>query len=787
MHAQELVCGISAFAFQGTNAHTVLQRPPSAPATRHLVGTAWQREHLWVTPAPHVMLHGVAAAGTVSGSGGRQRSLIFECWLSSTPRLAFLWDHRVTDKVLFPGAGFFELAMASAKISVGSRTNAALVLGKAAIPAPLSLPDVLPRAPATLLLRCSTVLATGKVEVTSSPAGFKQPHLLASILAITVQPSRAAAVGRTLQPLLCVQELPESLTPMPACFGRVNNSTRDDTSHFHPTALDSCLQLAASADSALKVPVGLEALQLPEPLVEPTLHAASQQHAAARPNEPSIVDYWLSASSTGLAIKGLTMKSVGQQAAPTSLPAEEMLYELVWPVSETTTGSTAVKASSSEAAVMQLRAATSDVALVAAAVAGLQQAQLGAQGGAQLATAGSLVPAAAPDSSRQSGHACMLAGILRTLALEYQGQSFGSLSMDVQAQNLTLQPSHAQLAVLAPGAVPLADVYGLALHAGSARRAALLSSTTRNGIPPFHLMPLPRGAISSLKPQPLYVDSVPPSQVVMAVKAVGINFRCVYSRKLSLLPSWLTDLYIPNMSNSRRDLLNVLGMYPGDPGPPGADSSGIIVQVGRSVTALKPGDAAFGLAAGSLGSHVLTPASTLAPMPSNLSFEEAATTPTVFITVDAAFCHAAAVCPGERVLVHAAAGGVGIAAIQVVNSLGAWTLATAGSPNKRALARALGTRHVLGSRDTAFVSEVAELGGADVVLNSLTSSGMVAGSLASLNIGGRFVEISKRDIWSAARLAQGERVWGGWAVVGCNWLVTLLLCRCLEANLTMSF
>ena len=63
---------------------------------------------------------------------------------------------------------------------------------------------------------------------------------------------------------------------------------------------------------------------------------------------------------------------------------------------------------------------------------------------------------------------------------------------------------------------------------------------------------------------------------------------------------------------------------------------------------------------------------------------------------------------------------------------------------------------VLGSRDTQFVSEITELGGASVVLNSLTSSGMVAGSLAALQPGGRFVEISKRDIWSAARVAQGK-------------------------------
>ena len=146
-------------------------------------------------------------------------------------------------------------------------------------------------------------------------------------------------------------------------------------------------------------------------------------------------------------------------------------------------------------------------------------------------------------------------------------------------------------------------------------------------------------------------------------------------------------------------------------------------------------------------------------MPCNLDFEEAATTPTVCITVDSAFRQSAGVGPGDRVLVHAAAGGVGIAAMQLIAALGAETVATAGAPNKRALVRSLDVRHVIGSRDTAFVSELAELGGATVVLNSLTSSGMVAGSVATLGTGGRFVEISKRDIWSGARVAQGELCW----------------------------
>ena len=172
------------------------------------------------------------------------------------------------------------------------------------------------------------------------------------------------------------------------------------------------------------------------------------------------------------------------------------------------------------------------------------------------------------------------------------------------------------------------------------------------------------------------------------------------------------------------------------------------------VTNLQSGMAVFGLAGGSLGSHVQASAQALVPMPASLSFEQAATTPTVFLTVDTAFNAAAACKPGDKVLVHAAAGGVGLAALQQAALLGCLVCATAGSPAKRMLLRSIGIQHAVNSRDTSCAIELAHLGGIDVVLNSLTSPGMVAGSVAGIRAGGRLVEISKRDIWSPARLAQ---------------------------------
>ena len=201
-------------------------------------------------------------------------------------------------------------------------------------------------------------------------------------------------------------------------------------------------------------------------------------------------------------------------------------------------------------------------------------------------------------------------------------------------------------------------------------------------------------------------------------------------------------------------MLNILGMYPGDPGNPGSDCAGVVTAVGADVVTLCPGQPVFGLAEGSLGSVVTASAETLVAMPEHLSFEAAASMPTVFITAQLALQGCAAVLPQDRVLVHGAAGGVGLAALQVLQAAGATALATAGNPSKRALLRSLGCAAVLGSRDTGFAAQLAQLGGASVVLNSLTSPGMVSASLAALRPGGRLVEIGKRDVWSAAGVAR---------------------------------
>ncbi|CAG9466968.1 unnamed protein product [Pedinophyceae sp. YPF-701] len=270
------------------------------------------------------------------------------------------------------------------------------------------------------------------------------------------------------------------------------------------------------------------------------------------------------------------------------------------------------------------------------------------------------------------------------------------------------------------------------------------------------LVPEPRGSLSSLVARPVEGGgrALRRGEVEVEVRAVGINFR---------------------------DVLNVLGMYPGDPGLPGADMAGVVVGVGEGVRAgVAAGSRVVGLAVGSLGPRVRVAGECVAALGPSLTFAEGAACPTVMMTVDMAVGRGAGVRRGERVLVHAGAGGVGLTAVAVLAAMGARVASTAGSAGKRGVVRGCGAGAVAGSRDVGYAeAAVAALGGVDVVVNSLTSAGFVAGSVAALAAGGRVVEIGKRDVWSAGRVAQ-ERADVRYGLVAVDFLTGGVLRGCVE-------
>ncbi|VAW80206.1 Polyketide synthase modules and related proteins [hydrothermal vent metagenome] len=202
-----------------------------------------------------------------------------------------------------------------------------------------------------------------------------------------------------------------------------------------------------------------------------------------------------------------------------------------------------------------------------------------------------------------------------------------------------------------------------------------------------------------------------------------------------------------------RDVLNALGMYPGDPGLLGGECAGDVVSVGKNVTHLNIGDRVLGIAPGSFSQYVTVPANMFAKMASNLTYAQAAGLPIVYLTTHYTLNYLGNLQAGEKILIHAATGGVGQAAIQLARKAGAEIYATA-SPSKWQVLDQLGVTHKMNSRSLDFVEEIEQgLGeaGIDLVLNSL-SGDYIEKTASLIKEQGRFIEIGKRDVWTVEEM-----------------------------------
>jgi phthiocerol/phenolphthiocerol synthesis type-I polyketide synthase C len=225
-----------------------------------------------------------------------------------------------------------------------------------------------------------------------------------------------------------------------------------------------------------------------------------------------------------------------------------------------------------------------------------------------------------------------------------------------------------------------------------------------------------------------------PGEIEVDVRATGLNFRDVmYALGL------LSDEAIEN----------------GFAGPTlGFEFAGVVSRSGSEDSIFNAGDEVVGFGPSSFGNRVITQAAAIAHLPPDISFEAAATIPSTFFTVYYALHHLAQLQADEKVLIHGAAGGVGIAAVQVAKWLGAEIYATAGSDEKRDFLRLLGVDHIFDSRSLTFADQImAQTGGqgVDVVLNSLAGEA-INRNFQVLKPFGRFLELGKRDFYENTRI-----------------------------------
>ena len=200
-----------------------------------------------------------------------------------------------------------------------------------------------------------------------------------------------------------------------------------------------------------------------------------------------------------------------------------------------------------------------------------------------------------------------------------------------------------------------------------------------------------------------------------------------------------------------RDVLTALGMLPASlPRPPsfGWECVGEVVACGGCAGSVEVGDIVMGMMPATMGNYVSTKAALVVRKPQSLGIEEAATLPVAFLTAYLGLVVRGGMSAGDRVLVHNATGGVGLAALQLARQAKAKVFATAGSGAKRAFLREMGVSHVMDSRSLDFAEEIMDQTcgkGMDIILNTLSGPAMTA-SLAVLAPHGRFIEIGKTGV-----------------------------------------
>ena len=323
-------------------------------------------------------------------------------------------------------------------------------------------------------------------------------------------------------------------------------------------------------------------------------------------------------------------------------------------------------------------------------------------------------------------------GALAGASLWGFGKAVAREAVHLQPRMIDLDPAHSAAAPDLAGDLMYPDPEDHIAYRQGSRRVARL---VRAGDGPERLE-LPDDADWVLAPDPAGVFDKPcvtqlsarplePREVRVAVEAAGLNF-------------W--------------DVFRSLGFM--EEGNLGREMSGRVVGVGSDVSNVAVGDRVVGLGFGAFAREMNTHEELVAAAPSGISATGLATIPSAFVSAALSFEYSG-LTADDRVLIHAGAGGVGLAAIQLVQAAGAEVFATASAP-KQAYLRSLGVEHVFDSRTTAFGQEILDAtdgAGVTVVLNSLTSEGFIDASLACLAEGGRFVEMARRDILSEEEMA----------------------------------
>ncbi|HME74694.1 MAG TPA: SDR family NAD(P)-dependent oxidoreductase, partial [Mycobacterium sp.] len=700
-------------------------------------GAAGDAAGLGLAPSEHALLGAVV---DLPSSGG----VVLTGRLSSASQ-SWLADHAVGGVVVFPGAGFVELA-----IRAGDEVGCS-VIDELMLAAPLVIPatgsvavQVVVGAADESGTRSVSVFSRGDEHSgwTLHAEGVVRPGEAGSDTDMSTWPPvgatpvdidglydrlaiRGYGYGPAFQGLRAMWRrgdevfadvsLPSDAGLSPAGFG------------VHPAVLDAALHaviVATETDdhdgNGVLVPFSWQGV---------SLHAAGASAVRARiaPSGPSSVSVEL-ADGLGLpvlSVASMVARPVSQQQlmAAVSGSGPDRIFEVIWsPVSPASHAETpSYDVFESVAAEEDSLAATyrrTHEALVA-----LQSWLAEHDSGMLVVATRGAVALAGEDVTDLAGAAVW--GLVRSAQTEHPGRivlvdSDAPLDDTVMAE------------VLAAGE-PQVLVRGGTVHTGRVRGSRAVDALlVPPSAEPWRIGMSTKGTFENLLLEPISNADAPleRGQVRVAVRAMAANFR---------------------------DVMIALGLYPDDDAVMGVEASGVVVETASGESRFAVGDRVTGLFPEGTGTMAITDGRLLMEIPTGWSYADAATAPVVFATAYYALRTLADLRPGQRVLVHAATGGVGMAAVQLARHLGLEVFATA-SRGKWDTLRAMGfdDDHISDSRSLEFEEKFRAVTGGrgvDVVLDSLAGD-FVDASLRLVASGGVFLEMGKTDIREPDSVAQ---------------------------------
>lgn len=801
------VAAVSSFGLGGTNGHIVVEESPLLPERSNkrgrpipLAARMWQRQRFPIAE-PVAAKQGAQVANFPGGVlhpllGNALQSPfvagnLFTSEISAitTPYLA---EHGLSDRGLMPFAAFLEIAAAAIRHAHSSRS---ICIQNFAMHEP--------RFVSSDICKLQTLVANNSVEIASEDGSAWKTNAKGDVGSVAAQNERIDfdrirhRCSRAIDPESIYELLERTGLRYGSAFRtlqsvrggdgeafahvKISDALRNDASAYglHPTVLDGCLQslMAARQDcgDALFLPIHVDSFELLQTgLTEVWVHtkivASSEQSFSA---DIAIAD---EQGAVVAKLTGFTAKRAvaGLLAAH---HASRLSYEIHWQKSPLSTVNTKHPSEKSNWLVVDETGADCGRIVKVLETKGISctfmrgeefTTRLNEREWAGILYDGRPAPQSAQELPRGITEKAAVDFILSFAAWLKQAKSVPQLRVltssampvvqgeDVLVEQAPLWGLVRTLALEHPETAPvIIDVAHLPCATSEIRSEAdsmLLAAILSDGSEPMvafrngerYVARLTREIAS--EPQHLRLHAAPSGRLEDLQTETGTR-RAPEKDEI--------EIQVRTAGLNFRDVLTAMGMLPARAASLGAECSGAITRIGSGVSGFNIGDNVLAFAPCALQSFVTVPAAFAVRKSGDISFEAAATIPVAFLTAQYGLKRLAKLVRGQRILIHAAAGGLGLAAVQLAQSIGAEIFATAGNPEKRAFLRGLGIRHVFDSRTLAFRDEVlAATGGSgvDVVLNLLAGD-FIGASFETLGRSGCFLEVGKRGIWPHERVA----------------------------------